>query len=159
MRIRKTPEDIVHEKLVEHYDKYYRLAYSYAGNQEDAMDIVQESACRAIMASDKLRQPEFADTWIYRIVINTSLEFLRKRQKEYLSGEALPEEGKEDRYREFDVEHALEQMEPMDRTIIILRYFEDLKLEQIAKVLDENVNTVKSRLYRTLKKLKLELAE
>ena len=43
-----------------------------------------------------------------------------------------------------------------DRTVIELKYFEDMKLEEIAQVLDENVNTVKSRLYRGLKKLKLE---
>ncbi len=47
----------------------------------------------------------------------------------------------------------------MDRTIIILRFFEDLKLEQIAEVTEENLNTVKSRLYRALKKLRLLLGE
>ena len=46
-----------------------------------------------------------------------------------------------------------------DKAVIELRYFEDMKIEDIAKVLDENVNTVKSRLYRGLKKLRLELTD
>lgn len=48
-------------------------------------------------------------------------------------------------------------MPEKDKAVIELRYFEDMKLTDIASVLDENVNTVKSRLYRGLKKLKLEL--
>ena len=58
-----------------------------------------------------------------------------------------------------DLRRALEQLEPLDRTVIVLRFFEGLQLNQIAQVLDENLNTVKSRLYRSLKKLKLSLTD
>ena len=50
-------------------------------------------------------------------------------------------------------------MEERDKAVIELRYFEDMKLEDIARVLGENQNTVKSRLYRGLKKLRLELTD
>ena len=52
---------------------------------------------------------------------------------------------------------ALEKLEEKDRAVIVLRYFEDYKLGEIADVLEENVNTVKSRLYRSIKKLKMQL--
>ena len=69
------------------------------------------------------------------------------------------EEGREDRYEIFDLRRALDAMEERDKAVIELRYFEDMKLEDIARVLGENQNTVKSRLYRGLKKLRLELTD
>ena len=69
-------EALIHECLVQNYEKYYRMAYSYVFREQDAMDIVQEAAYRAILKSDLLKQPEYADTWICRIVIHESLRFL-----------------------------------------------------------------------------------
>ena len=63
----------------------------------------------------------------------------------------------EDNYKDIDLWCALEKMSKEDRLVIQLKYFEDMKLDEIADVLNENVNTVKSRLYRGLKKLKIEL--
>lgn len=51
----------------------------------------------------------------------------------------------------------INRLDDKSRTVIILRYFEDLKLEDIADIVGENLNTVKARLYRALKKLRLEL--
>ena len=59
-------EALIHECLVQNYEKYYRMAYSYVFREQDAMDIVQEAAYRAILKSDLLKQPEYADTWICR---------------------------------------------------------------------------------------------
>ena len=71
--------------------------------------------------------------------------------------EELPEAAAEDKYEELDLKKALNRLEPENRTVIILRYFEDMKIEDIALVVDENVNTVKARLYRSLKKLRIQL--
>ncbi len=79
---RKDLEAAVHDRLVKNYDKYYRLAYSYVHNEVDALDIVQEGAYQAIFKSDSLKKEEYADTWIYRIMINEALQFLRKRKTE-----------------------------------------------------------------------------
>ena len=69
----------------------------------------------------------------------------------------LKEQNAEDKYEELDLKKALNRLEPENRTVIILRYFEDMKIEDIALVVDENVNTVKTRLYRSLKKLRIQL--
>ncbi|MEC3464495.1 sigma factor-like helix-turn-helix DNA-binding protein, partial [Bacillus thuringiensis] len=58
-----------------------------------------------------------------------------------------------------DIQGALNQLPMQYKTIILLRYFEDLKIEEIAEIVEENVNTVKTRLYRALKLLRAILTE
>ena len=71
----------------------------------------------------------------------------------------LTEKILEDAYEAVDLKRALNRMTKEDKAVIELKYFEDLKLTEIAEVLGENVNTVKSRLYRGLRKLKVELSD
>lgn len=151
-------EEIIQEALVRNYDKYYKVAYSYVHNEADAMDIVQESAYKAILKSDTLRTPEFVNTWLYRIVINEACTMLRKIKGEFSEIEEN-QVGYEDTYANMDLHQALENLSEQERTLIVLRYFEDKKLDEIAEILELNINTVKSRLYRVCDKLKLELAE
>ncbi|MSS62480.1 RNA polymerase sigma factor [Velocimicrobium porci] len=154
--MKRKMEEAVQKKLIEHYDKYYRLAYSYAHNEADALDIVQESAYKAILKSDSIKKEEYIDTWIYRIVINTAVDLLRSRQKESL--EVYEEDtGVYDKYEEYDLKQAIERLDPEDKSVVVLKYFEELKLDEIAAITNENVNTVKSRLYRALKKLRVQL--
>ena len=142
--------------LTDNYEKYYRLAYSYMRNEDDALDVVQESAYRAIRDCGKVKNKDYLSTWIYRIVVNTALDLLRKKKKETLT-EELPEIPVEDQYQETELRTILNQLDHKSKTIIILRYFEDLKLEDIADILGDNLNTVKARLYRSPKKLRLNL--
>lgn len=142
--------------LMENYERYYRLAFKVMGNEEDALDVVQESAYRAIKNCGIVKNKDYLSTWIYRIVVNTSLDMLRKRKRETPVQE-MPEMPSEDRYPDLDLRNMLNLLDEKSRTLIILRYFEDLKLEDIADITGENLNTVKARLYRTLKKLRLGL--
>lgn len=144
------------ELLLENYEKYYRLAYSYVKNEPDALDIVQESAYRVIKDCGRVREGKYLSTWIYRIVINTSIDFLRKQKREGISLEEV-EIPYEDHYREEDSLTLLSSLEEKDRAIVILKYCEDWKLEEIAQAMEMNLNTVKARLYRALKKLKIAL--
>ena len=142
--------------LTENYERYYRLAYSYMRNEDDALDVVQESAYRAIRDCRKVRNKDYLSTWIYRIVVNTALDMLRRKKKENIT-EELPEIPVEDQYQDLELRTVLNQLDDKSRTIILLRYFEDLKLEDIADIVGDNLNTVKARLYRSLKKLRLNL--
>lgn len=142
--------------LMENYEKYYRLAYSYMRNEDDALDVVQESAYRAIKDCHKVRQNDYLSTWIYRIVVNVCIDTLRKRHHEAPS-DTMPEHAFEDRYSELDLRDVLNRLDDKSRIVVMLRYFEDLKLDDIARITDENINTVKARLYRALKKLRLNL--
>ena len=150
----------IERQLLENYQKYYRLAYSYVRNEADALDIVQESAYKAMRGGDKLREEGYADTWIYRIVVNTALDFLRREQREASAGESYleAEQGVEEKgYAAADIMQTLATLPMKDRSVLVLRYFENFKLEQIADMTGENVSTVKSRLYRAQEKLRLNL--
>ncbi len=154
---KKTKEKLVEDKLLSNYNRYYRLAYSYVHNEADAGDIVQNGAYKAILNSDTLRQEQYVETWLYRIILNEIFSFLRKPAMSSI--DEVAETGREDTYENLDLARALDSLEKEDRLVIQLRYFEDMKLEEIAAILDENLSTVKSRLYRTIKKLRIKLED
>lgn len=147
-------EALVHECLIKNYEKYYRIAYSYVFQEQDAMDIVQEGAYRAILKSDLLKQPEYADTWICRIMIHEAIRFLEKNRGRTVNMEEVPETGVLDHPEDVDLQRALQKLDEKERTIVVLRYFEEEKLETIGNMLNLNVSTVKSKLYRAMEKLK-----
>lgn len=143
--------------LLENYESYYRLAFSYVHREADAMDIVQEGAYKAMLKANSLQEESFASTWVYRVMINTAKNYLKKYNREY---EVLQEENvaaKEDCI-EIDLQSAVEKLPLEEKTLIILRFYEDKTLSEIARILQENLSTVKSRLYRTLQKLRKELS-
>ena len=152
----KDKETLIQDLLVGQYEKYYRMAYSYVHSENDAQDIVQEAAYKAIYHAEKLKEPGFADTWICRIVINEAINFIKKNKKPYVELEEV-DVSREEVYEDVDLKAAIDRLAPRDKTVIMLRYFEDMSIEQIAEICNENVNTIKSRLYRTLKKLKVDL--
>lgn len=145
---------------IAHKELHYRLAYSYVRNADDALDIVQEAIYKAFSASNSLEEPRYIKTWFYRIVVNTSLDFLRKRKRLVIIDDELLtnlDVGKSDNYEDFDLKLAMENLPEPFKTIITLRYFEDLKIEEIAEVLEENTNTIKTRLYKGLKMLRINM--
>lgn len=152
-------EHLIEQILLNNYNSYYRLAYSYVHNEADAGDIVQNGAYKAILNSASLKQKSYAATWVYRIMLNEIFRFLNEERGNIPLEEMGMEPAKEDTYENLDLKQALDSLSPKDKAVIELKYFEELKFEEIAEVLEENVNTVKSRLYRGLKKLKLELSD
>ena len=158
---KKSNEELVEEVILEQYNQYYRLAYSYVHNEVDAEDIVQNGAYKALRNSKTLRNPEYAKTWIYRIMLNEIFNSLRRPQAmsyEYMQEEmGIEAEPVEDAYTDIDLQRALDSLPEQDKAIVVMRFFEDKKLEEIADILDENISTIKSRLYRSMKKLRIRL--
>lgn len=147
--------------MIENQTQFYRLAYSYVRDQEDALDAVQNAVCKALEHYGSLKNEQAIKTWFYRILVNESLMIIRERKKETLCDEKeweipFEEKGydtKEDLYEQI---HALE--EPA-RTIIKLRFFEELSLKEIAQITGLKLNTVKTKLYRGLKLIKENIEE
>ena len=158
IRMKNIMEDLIENYLIRNYDKYYRLAYSYVHNETDAMDIVQEGAYKAILRSETLKNPDYANTWIYRIMINEALAFIKKHKKDSYDISAV-DISQSDHYIDYDLERAIDNLNATDKTIIILKFYEEYTLEEIADMTGEKLNTVKSRMYRTLKKLQISLEE
>lgn len=113
---------LIEQNIIENYSRYYRLAYSYVNNESDAMDIVQEAAYKAIYKSDSIKNPEYAGTWICRIVMNEAFNILRKKQKEDCQPADL-EPSSEDCYEDLDLQQAIHQLREEERTVIYLRYY------------------------------------
>lgn len=146
------------EFVVEHKENVYRLAYSYVKNEQDALDIVQDSIYKGLKSLHSIKGKKSIKSWFYRIVVNTALDFLRKYKKvQVVDDIELHAPIEEMEHHDIDLERALEVLPIQYYEVIILRFFEDLKLEEIAYVLKLPVNTVKTRLYRALKILRMNM--
>lgn len=145
-------------------EKYYRIAYTYVKNEHDALDIVGETVYRGLKNLHSLKSPEYLDTWLTRILFNVAIDFLRGRSRlvscedAVLEVVAVPEKAlvPED---SMDLFRALDALSERDRTCVTLRYFEEYTFLDIAEVLQEPESTVKSRLYRALRKMRKFLEE
>ena len=139
-------------------DKIYRLAFSYAKNQVDAEDIVNESIKRALYSINSLKKDYYMGTWLYRIVVNTANTYLKSKSKIiYIDDIAEETLVTEDNYKDTDVYNQVMKLDIKYREVIVLKYYEDMTFEQIADILNENISTIKTRLYTALDKLKIAL--
>jgi len=146
--------------IMNNKDDFYRLAYGYVKNSNDAIDILQDSIQKAISSKNNLKKEQSLKSWFYRIVINTSLDFLRKQKRLVVVDEETIQSyssGINDHYTNIDLERSLEALPPKYKSVIILRYFEDLKIEEVAEILQESPNTIKTRLYKALELLRIKM--
>lgn len=151
------------EELIEPIrEKLYRIAYSYVKNRDDALDIVSESVYRAYVNLRRLKNPSYFDTWMIRIVINQSINLINKNRRITLKADMAVNAASQDTV---DIDEALDLYAAMDRlndnqkAVVILKYFEDLPITQVAAIMERPVGTVKSFLHGALKELRLELKE
>ena len=147
--------------IIENQEKFYRLAYSYVRGREDALDVVHNAVCRALEHYGKLRNEEAIRTWFYRILVNESLLFLKEKNRLPLEDGELTEVSYEEKGFEVqeDLNRYISQLDGETQTIIRLRFFEELSLKEIAEITETNLNTVKAKLYRGLKWLKVNIQE
>lgn len=155
----------LYEKLIQyildHQDRFYRLAYSYTKNQEDALDAVQNAVCKALEAYENIRNADAIKTWFYRILINECLRVIKRRKQDAMADDIEAEDAVyfEKAYDRENVDDELEKLEPDVQEIIKLRFFEEMSLKEIAAITGYNLNTVKTKLYRGLKLLKENMEE
>lgn len=143
-------------------EKFYRIAYAYVKNEHDALDVVSEAAYKGLKSLRSLKNPEYFDTWMTRIVLNAAADMTRRNARVvHLEEEAwdnipIPENGLavED---SLDIFQALDLLSATERSCVILRYFENHSFVTIAQILNESESTVKSRIYRALNKMRKAL--
>ena len=146
--------------IIQNQEKFYRLAVGYVRNPQDAQDVVQNAVVKALESWESLRNPQAVKTWFYRIVVNESISFLRKGQREYAQDpeQLLPQRFEETRFGEAaDVLEAVRALPVNSRTVILLHYYEGLTLKEIAEVTQSNLSTVKYRLYAGIRVLERTL--
>lgn len=148
--------------IIENQDRFYRLAYSYVKNQEDALDAVQNAVLKALRHYETLRDENAVKTWFYRILVNESIELIRRRKEELFPEDSMVQELPyyEKGYElHDDLYEQISRLEEEVQTVIRLRFFEEMTLQEIADVMKMNLNTVKAKLYRGLKLLKQNIEE
>ncbi len=159
---KKINRDYVTKFIIDNREGYYRLAYTYVKNQPDALDIVQESICKALLSWENLRDPEGLKSWFATIIVRTSLDFLKKSGRLILTEPQIFEEiggTYNDAYEDtnMDLFESLDRLDHESRTIVLLRFFEDMKLKEIAEIMKMPESTIKTRLYTSLKKMRRDL--
>ncbi len=138
-------------------ERLYRTAYLYLGSEVLAVDAVDEAVFKGLKALKQLRQPEYFETWLTRILINECKKELRRRKKEQ-PFEYTPETVAE-QLDYLPLKEAIRCL-PMElREVVILRYFGGLTLAETAEGLDIPQGTVVTRQRRALGLLRLELSE
>jgi len=145
-------------------------------NKQDAEDITQEVFVKVWKNIKKFNQKKSFKTWLFTIAKNTAFDSLRKKKVAYFSDleneegknwvvdsladpSPLPPEILERKELARDLERALKKLPPKMRVVLLLYYNDHLTLREIAEVLDEPLNTVKSRCRRALMMLRKLLAK
>lgn len=148
--------------LVERYQRdIYRLCFRYVNDPQDANDIAQEVFLKAYRAIGKFRGDSSFSTWLYRIAVNTCLNFRssRKPEAEELS-DTLPDRragalvAMEDEERAQRVREAVSRLPEKQRATLILKVYHELTHEEVAGIVGASVGTVKANLFHALGNLR-----
>lgn len=143
-------------------NKFYRLSYSYLNNEADAKDAIQNAIIKAFQNYSKLKNKDVLSTWFYRILVNECNDMLRKRKR--TQSEDIDElfisadmDNEKTLLRKEQIKCLLNKMDNDLKSIILLHYFEDKTLNEIAQINNQPLSTIKSRLYRGLEFLRIQI--
>ncbi|MFC9708623.1 sigma-70 family RNA polymerase sigma factor [Paenibacillus sp. NPDC056933] len=160
---KKMKEQQFSENIAGIQEKLYRLAYSYVKNEHEALDIVSEATYKGFLAYGKMNSMTYFDSWMSRIVINTAIDHIRRNKRVTYMEDHMQEFVATERgvtlEEKMDLYDALDRLLPEEKTYIILKYFVNLPFREMAEVLALPENTVKSKFYRIINKLKFYLIE
>lgn len=163
-------------EIVELYkDKVFQLCYRMLGNRHEAEDMAQEAFIRAYVNIASFNINLKFSTWLYRIATNLCIDRIRKKKPDfYLDAEvsgtdgltmysqipsdtALPEEEVESMELQDIIQREISQLPEKYRSVIVLKYIEELSLNEISEILDMPLGTVKTRIHRGREALRQQL--
>ena len=172
-------EQAFNRLVLKHQKMAFNIALRYLGSYEEAEEVAQDAFVKVYRSLPKFRGKSLFTTWLYRIVMNTARNYLRKRARrgdmknlslddpiQFDDGQAVREiadqrASPENKFRLSEmsdmIDRSLAALRPEMREVVILRDVEGLRYDQIARVLKLNVGTVKSRLHRARVELRAML--
>jgi len=155
--------------------KLYQVCFRMLGNKQEAEDIAQEAFVRAYINLHTYDQKRKFSTWIYRIATNLCIDRIRKKKPDYyldaqIAGtdgldmysqiaaeEQLPEETVEQMELQDRIQYEISRLPDKYRSVIVLKYIEELSLQEISEILDMPLGTVKTRIHRGREALRKQL--
>lgn len=162
------------ELVVRYRTRIFGMIYNMVHNEQDAWDLAQDSFVKAWNSIKRFRGQSSFYTWMYRIVMNVTIDWLRKKQVKGAGAEfddaiqlkeiepasktvpkpdALPYERMERSEIRAQIDDAIAQLSPEHRAVILMKEIEDMQYHEIAEALDCSIGTVMSRLFYARKKL------
>lgn len=153
--------------LIEHYKEYlYRTAWLLVKNQENALDIVGECILKGFRSIHTLRKPEYFKSWLTRVLINVANSHYKKNpymvsmdDEENAAVQVAAPEASVSCEERMDLHQAIDLLPEKQRMVIILKYFDDMKIEEIAYVMRIPGGSVKAYLNRARTNLRNILKE
>lgn len=135
-----------------------RTAALLAGDRHLAEDLLQTALAKTYLRWHRLREPAAAEAYVRKVMVHTVIRWRRRRWHGEIPAERLPESTAPDAYGDADtrdlLRKALATLSPPQRAVLVLRYFEDLSEDEVARVLGCSKGTVKSRTFRALAALR-----
>ncbi len=165
--------DAFREIVESHHRQISFLAREMTGNADDAEDGVQEVFIKAYRSLSRFRGESKLSSWLYRIAIRTCLDHSRHQKRQRWASfiplhqafglsttrvDANPAQMQEAGRIRDDIERAVDKLTPLERSIFVLRHHRELKIREIAEVLERSEGTVKNILFRAVRKLRTQLA-
>jgi RNA polymerase sigma-70 factor (ECF subfamily) len=151
--------------------RVYRLAYDLTGNRHDAEDLTQEIYLKAYRSLNQFRGEALWSTWLHRIAVNAYLDNRRTARTMEVLDEAAdgsldhhgalapgPERMAESAMIQENIQRALNSLTPQERSVFVLRHYNDLPLRDIAAAMNIREGTVKTYLFRAVRRLQRELS-
>jgi RNA polymerase sigma-70 factor, ECF subfamily len=164
-------DDEFRQQALQHLDALHNLAVYLTRNGSEAEDLVQETYARALRFSHRFEPGTHMRAWMFQILRNTFLTFYRLREREPALSEAGVPDGEAPMFQHapardgesasahMDLEEALGRIPEEFRTPLMLAEIEGLSLEDVARIMDCPVGTVKSRIFRAKERLRALLKD
>lgn len=174
MRLAQGERDALAPLMERHHRRVYRIAYSYLRNADDALDAVQETFVKAYQNAARWHPEAEVTPWLMRIAVNQSIDQYRRSRRRnanetpmetadsvlQIAIDDLPADrrvqGREIGER---ISRAVHDLPDTQRSVFVLRHYEDMSLEEIARTLGIQLGTVKSALHRALFRLRDRLGK
>lgn len=147
--------DLMHS----HQEALYRTAMSYLKNEDASLEAVQEVTYRAFKHIKTLKEPAYFKTWLIRIMINYCQDTIKKDKRETCEESQLHLYGKNEDFTFLEIEEALAHLSDYERELLHLKYFEDIKIKDIAVMWKTPEGTIKTRLHKALRSLRYHFEE
>ncbi len=163
-------------EIVELYkDKVFHICFRMLGNRHEAEDIAQEAFVRAYVNIKTFNQNKKFSTWLFRIATNLCIDRIRKKKPDYYldaevsgtdgltmysqvaSSTPLPEDEVENLELQSTIQQEISKLPEKYRSVIVLKYIEELPLQEISEILDLPLGTVKTRVHRGREALRKQL--
>lgn len=145
--------------------RLYKIAYVYVKNEDDALEVFQETVYKAYVSIKDLKEEKHFSTWITRILINTTYDYLKKK-KRVIPMESDVLERKSTNYgsqnilqfaEKLDLLRYIEELDIKYKTVLILRFYKDYTIKQIASILECPEGTVKTNIHRAISLLRVKM--